>query len=229
MGKLKLSAAFQSASGALGEMIVSEVRGAPIARRRPRYKRPTAPSQAAAAQRFAQACEAWNALTPNQAQQWRDYAESVWRSNAMTGTRYRGNAMTEFVALATTFLQATPNGSIPLSPPSDSYIADRVTINVSAIEEGARWTASAANEPDTVTELMVQKLPSPRRKPTKQYTAAAFVQFTAGALSHDLPLDPGTYSLAYRFIRLSTGQPTLRLIAGLITVEEATAPLKQSA
>ena len=191
MGKLKLSAAFQSASGALGEMIVAEVRGAPIARRRPRYKRPTAPSQAAAAQRFAQACEAWNALTPSQAQQWRDYADSVWRSNAMTGTRYRGNA--------------------------------------SAIEEGTRWTASAANEPDTVTELMVQKLPNPRRKPTKQYTAAAFVQFTAGALTYDLPLDPGTYSLAYRFIRLSTGQSTLRLLAGLITVDDATAPLMQSA
>jgi hypothetical protein len=163
---------------------------------------------------------AWSALTVEQAQAWRDYAESVFRSSDVTGRRYTGNALTEFVALATKFMQANPGGTVPVTPPTSSYIGDSVVVGTSAIETGVRWSASGPNDSETVTELLVQKMPSPRRKPTKQYTSAAFVQFAAGSLSFDLPLDPGSYALAYRFVRLATGQSTLLIPCGIVIVEE---------
>jgi hypothetical protein len=62
----------------------------------------------------------------------------------------------------------------------------------------------------------------------KHYNSAAFVQFAPGALSFDLSLEPGTYATTYRFVRLSTGQATLPLLCGLVTVEEETTARKAS-
>jgi hypothetical protein len=253
MGKLKFSAMLDGGSGAVGNLVVAELRGGPIVRRKPSYRRPTTAAQAAAAERMTLASAAWSALTQEQLQAWRDYAKTIWKSNALTGKRYKSTAQNEFIALATKFLQATPGGTVPAWPPSSAYIGDAVSVGVSelsgasaqtaphpltpsppegrggtvrrfavvgAAEGGIRWTASAPNDADTVTELLIQELKSPRRSPQKIYTSAAFHQFVDGALMFDLSLDPGTYATAYRFVRLSTGQMTEVIPIEVLTIGE---------
>jgi hypothetical protein len=273
VGKLKYSAMLDGGSGSVGNLVVAEVRGGPIVKRKPRYRRPTSPAQAAAAERMTLASAAWSATTQQQLQAWRDYAKTIWKSNALTGKRYKSTAQNEFIALATKFLQATPGGTVPAWPPSSAYIGDAVSVGVSefsgasaqtaphpltpslpegrggtgasahtaphplapsppegrggtgrrfaivgAGEGGIRWTASAPNDPDTVTELLIQELKSPRRSPQKIYTSAAFHQFVDGSLSFDLSLEPGTYATAYRFVRLSTGQMTEVIPIEVLTI-----------
>lgn len=78
-----------------------------------------------------------------------------------------------------------------------------------------RFSASAPNSPDVVTEILVQKLPNIRRSPTKFYKSTAIHRYLPGELTFDLDLPAGVYVFAYRFIQATTG-----LCTGLWTWEE---------
>lgn len=218
MGKLKLSAAFDAVTGQLGEMVVVELNGSPVARRKPRFRRSFNTSQIAAADRMKQASAVWNTLTFDQAQAWRDYADTLIRRDKMTGKEYRSSALPTFTALTTKLLQAVPEASVPLTPPTETFAGDSLSVSVSAGAGALLWTASSANSSDTLTELLIQKLPNARRSPTKRYTSAAFVGFTDVDPTFSLPVEDGIYACAFRFVDATTGQATGLMLCGLVEV-----------
>lgn len=72
-------------------------------------------------------------------------------------------AINVFVALATRSLQATPDGTIPTFPPDGTFEGDAITLPTAPDPAGAgiTFTASGANAPDVVTEILLQRLPTP--------------------------------------------------------------------
>ena len=83
---------------------------------------------------------------------------------------------------------------------------------------GVRFAATSANSAGVVTELLVQPLKNVRRAPGKFYKSTAFVTFASGSLTYDLPLNPGAYAFAYRFVNPTTGQATGERLLGVVEV-----------
>ncbi len=72
------------------------------------------------------------------------------------------------------------------------------------------FTASAPNAPGVITELLLQPLPSPNRTPKpRDYRTQAFVAFTPENLTATIPVEPGCYAAAYRFVDPATGRSTM--------------------
>ena len=81
------------------------------------------------------------------------------------------------------------------------------------------FTASAPNGLSVQTEMLVQRLARPNRKPGKSdYRMKGFKQFISSSLSLTIPLTPGTYSCAFRFVQGLTGQQTPLVVVGTVTV-----------
>ena len=58
-----------------------------------------------------------------------------------------------------------------------------------------------------MTEILLQALPSPRRKPNPdKCQTKGFVHFGLGILDFGLTIGPGWYVPAYRFMNAATGQ-----------------------
>ncbi len=82
---------------------------------------------------------------------------------------------------------------------------------------GVTFTASAANAPGVLTELLLQPLPSPNRTPERRaYRTRAFVAFTPENLSATVPTGSGPYAAAYRFVDAETGQTTALVTLGTV-------------
>lgn len=218
MARARLSMAFEDVRGRMGQSVVSRTQGGLVTKRLPKYKYPKIPAVEQGAERMRQANAAWNELTLAQAQAWQGYAETLFRTDPITGTRYAMSAKSAFIALTTKLLQMHPSQPIPAWPPLDGFIGDGVGLEVSSPHSHVvRFSASGPNSPGVVTELMVQKLANVRRSPSKFYKSLVFHAFEPGALTLDVTLDPGVYAFAYRFVRATTGQMTP--MVGLGTVE----------
>ena len=80
---------------------------------------------------------------------------------------------------------------------------------------GLEIHASEPNSSGTTTEIMGQKLANPRRLPGPFYKSALFHAFTSGG-SAFVPLGPGSYALAHRFVEVATGQSVDSLLLGVV-------------
>src|SRR5258708_28364214 len=65
-------------------------------------------------------------MTAAQAAAWGNYASGLTRHDPRTGKSYHPAAITAFTALASKFLQATPAGTIPLTPPATAFAGDTI-------------------------------------------------------------------------------------------------------
>ncbi len=88
---------------------------------------------------------------------------------------------------------------------------------------GVRITASGPNRPGSVTEILLERLTSPRAKPRGRFVTAAFATFLPGSLSLTLPLAPGAYAFATRFVERATGRTTLLQATPRVVVPDASA------
>lgn len=209
MARLSLSALVDAASGRLGEQVIVSTRGGPVAKRRPRYRQFPHPEAAAARERMRLAAEAWNEMSPAQVEAWRAYARCVTLTNPINGRQYSPQAYNVFSGLAARFLLANPGGAIPTAPPSAPFAGEGVTLSVEPSGgTGVVFTASGPNSPGVVTELLFQRLPNPRRSPVAFYKSLAIHTFEPGSLELFIPLDPGAYAFAYRFLQSATGLAT---------------------
>jgi len=224
MAKATLSAIFQQAKGVLGNEVVTLSRSGIVIRSKPKYRQGARPETAGARARLIQTKDAWYSLSLEQIEAWRDYASTITKHAELTGKTYSPIAYNVFTALTTRFLQVNPTGTIPLWPPKVDFVSDGVTLEIEPLEEGGvRFIASGPNQPDSTTELMVQKLPSFRRTPTQFYKSAAFHRFTEDDLIADMPLEPGAYAFCYRFIHAPSGQTGPQLGLGMVIVDEVVA------
>jgi hypothetical protein len=212
--------AFQDLRGQVGDKVVARTDHGLVVKRLPRYKRPVSPKLAASSARLKLASEIWVGLTLPQVEAWRDYAAGQRRRDDVTGEEYSPTAKNAFVSLAVKFLQVDPQGEVPLVPPAAPFLGDSVRLEVAASPGGARFDASGPNGADVTTELLAQPLANVRRLPGKRYVSEGFKRFTPGSLSVVVPLAPGAWALAARFVRPSTGQATGLRRLGVVEVAE---------
>jgi hypothetical protein len=220
MARAALSSTVSQTRGKIGNDIIIKTRTGWSIRQRPRYKQGARPETAGARARMRQAVEAWYSLDLPQIEAWRAYARTVRKTSSLTGEQYSPIAFNVFIGLTTRFLQATPDGEIPLWPPSTVFAGESVTFEVEPVPGGVRFTASGPNTPGVTTELMVQKLPNIRRSPTKFYKSAAFYTFTNAPLEVDMALETGLYCFAYRFVHVLDGQCTrVEVMGSVVQIE----------
>jgi hypothetical protein len=209
MAKTTLGPVFRKASGKLGNVVIVRSREGTVIRELVIPRNPQTPAQIAvrtALKKSAQAFETFNAA---QEAEWERYAQREAERDDVTGKVTNPTAINAFVGLAAKFLQVTPNGTIPLTPPATDYNGDSVTVTATAGTGKVTFTASGPNTAGTRTELLLQPLASRNRNPQKKgYRTKAFVSFVPGTLSFDVTVPPGWYAAAYRFVNVATGQDT---------------------
>lgn len=206
MARAATGMAFERVVGRVGDLVVVQLKSGPAVRRRPSYRRSSSPAQKAVAERMRQVSAAWNSMTPEQAGEWHRYARTIELHDRITGNTYSPAGYNAFTGLSTRFLQANPSGEVPLVPPSASFVGDLPAVTVAAEAGQITFTAARANAPGVVTELMLQRLASPRRQPSTRYTSAAFAAYTPEHLTETVTVEPSAYACAVRFVLAATGQ-----------------------
>ena len=214
MAKAAYSPAIQGLSGKAGGTVYTEGHSGPIAKAYVVGHDPHSAAQRTMRHWMAVSAGAYRNLTAGQAAAWEVYAASVTRHNSATGRGYHSTAYNAFNGLTVKFLQANGGGAIPVLPPGSSFNGD--TIMVTALGQSGQvlFRASGGNGAGIVTELLLQGLPSPRRKPNvDKYRTQGFIHFGLGILDFGLTAAPGYYAPAVRFVNAATGQ-----MVGLVTL-----------
>src|SRR5882724_10228675 len=140
-------------------------------------------------------------MTAAQAAAWGNYASGQTKSDPRTGKSYHPSAITAFTALASKFLQVTPGGTIPLTPPATSFGGDTITLTAAGGAAKVTFTASGGNGTNIYTELLLQPLKSANRKPQPGgYRTKMFFSFSLGSPSQIVTVPAGWYVPAYRFV-----------------------------
>ncbi len=140
---------------------------------------------------------------------WTNYAKNQFMTTK-AGKRRSKTAINVYAGLGSKMLQVNPNATLPTEIPSSVFEGDSVTLMVEAENPGTiTFTASGPNASGVTTELLLQPLVSPTRKPIKgAYRTETFHTFTSGSLTKNVSVPPGYYAAAYRFVRTATGQDT---------------------
>ena len=195
MAKVQLNGLIEQMEGRLGDLRIRKTKHGTVVREKPRYKRFSSDRQQEAQLRFTLVTEAWAALTRSEYSAWVAYAEGKPQSGYNL-----------FLTLGLKIVQISALAPIPTLPPTETFTSDSVQMTLSVSPGELTLHASHANAPGVVTELLLQRLPNPRRAVTGNYVSMAFVAFAPGALAHSLPVEPGWWVVAYRFVDAATGQ-----------------------
>jgi hypothetical protein len=205
--KATQSMAFEQLSGKSGSVVIADTKSGLIIRPRTRPKNPKTPAQESVRLHLSTSATLFKNMTPTQLLNWRTYASNLTRQNPVTGKKYAPAAMNVFTGLASKYLQVTPNGTVPMTPPTSDFTGDKPTVTALGGPGKVTFTADAANSTNVVTELLLQPLKSKNRLPSKgAYRTKQFVSFTSGSLSAVVAVPAGTYAAAYRFVNSATGQ-----------------------
>lgn len=146
-------------------------------------------------------------LSPTGVTLWRAYADTQTARNPLTGMPYVPAVIAVFTGLSSKFLQITPTGTIPTTPPASGFAGDRITVEASFDGDTFKFTASGANATGVKTELLLQPLKGAGWTPQAGgYRAQQFVAFASGSLQAPIVLAAGFYAPAYRFVNPATGQ-----------------------
>ena len=218
--------AIKGVRGRMGDAVfVREANGSYGVRSYTTPRNPRTPAQIAVRQRFVQATTAFRNLDAAHLALWEEYAAAHGHTDPDTGQVFTPNPITLFVALSTKYLQVNPTGAIPLAPPTEAFAGDTITVSATAGAGQITFAASGANASGVETELLLQKLATPNRRPRpKEYRSADFVTFAGGTSGSTatVPTAPGYYAAAYRFVKTATGQDTLPVpipVTGTVTLE----------
>jgi hypothetical protein len=223
MAKARLSMVFQDVRGAIGHRVIVKTRSGLAVRRKPKYRYPKSPNVVAGNERFRLAAQAWSLLSVEQISAWRDYADSIRKTDPVTLQHYSPSAKNAFMGLACKFLQINPSEDPPLWPPVADFVGDNLVVYAEPVPgEGVRFTASSENSSGVATELLFQKLKNIRWRPTQFYKSLGFHSFETSTDEVLVPLEPGVYAFGWRFVDTATGQATpLQLIGTVVLGIEA--------
>jgi hypothetical protein len=201
--------AFEDLRGRSGNVVLAKSRNGLYSRGYVIPRNPNTNAQETARANFGRAARTFKTLTASQVDLWEAYASTITFRDGVTGEEYHPTAINAFVEVAAKFLQANPTGQIPLTPPSGPFLGDNIQVTATANLGKITFSASAGNGPNTKTELLLQRLRGEHWTPQPNaYRSRAFVAFASGSLSADVPVTPGFYAAAYRFVNTVTGQAT---------------------
>jgi len=209
MAKAKLNAMLQELTGSVGNAVWQRSREGQIVRQKVTPSQPDTPGQLAARARLTTVSRIYKGFSATQELAWDNYAKSIHEEDEITGKSTTPTAMNAFTRLGCKYLQASPAGTVPTTPPTNPYSGDNLTVTATAGVGKVSFTATAGNAIGSKTELLLQPLASRNRNPQKNaYRSKLIFQFLPGTLSVDVNVPPGFYAAAYRFINTTTGQFT---------------------
>lgn len=218
--KSRLSMAFEDLRGKDGNVVIRKGRNGLVLTPWVTPSNPRTGAQMSVRDYFTRASKAYEALTISQATAWKNYANTITKTDPISGKQYHPTAANVFVEYAAKFLQLNPNGTIPLAPPSGDFLGDSITLLVESESPGVlKFTASGANASGVTTELLVQQVANANRRPNaNNYRHAAWKAFTSGSLIQNVNVPAGYYAAGYRFVKNSTGQATEMIPLPVTTV-----------
>lgn len=209
--KAKLSMAFEDLRGKDGNVVITRKRSGLTLTPHTTPRNPKTESQVSSRRAMTLASKTFESMTVAQVEAWDAYGATLVRTNPVSGKTYTSTGIAAFIELATKFLQMSPNGTIPLTPPSSDFLGDTITLTAGSETPGEiQFDASGGNAAGVTTELLVQRLPNEHRDPNPNaYKHAAFFTFVASTgQSTTIDVPAGFYAAAYRFVRTATGQAT---------------------
>lgn len=219
MARIGLGVVVAQIRGKVGGGVFTHAKNGATLRTRVKPSNPRTAAQSGVRSDFTDASRAYKNLGSSDLAAWRNYALSITKTNAISGTTYHPSAISLFNALASKFLQLTPGGAIPTTPPAAPFEGDTITVTAAGASGKITFTGSGANDAAVTTELLYQRLPSANRVPNpKGYKHGEFKAFASMALTQDVTLDPGEYIPAYKFVEEATGQQTGLVILPQVTV-----------
>lgn len=203
----------------LGGVVFTKAKNGSSIRVRIKPNNPRSAAQTTARNHLVQAARAYKALAANKVALWQAYADGITKYDGITGSTYHPSAIMLFIALAAKYLAVTPAGTIPDEPPATPFEGDTATITAAGGTGKITFTASGANGTGITSELLVQKIAAPNRRPApKGYRTKAFNAFAGGSLTHDVTLAAGVYVPAYKFVLDATGEQTQIVVLPVVTV-----------
>ncbi len=219
MAKVAYSADVQEIRGKIGTNVFTRARNGATIRIRSLVRNPKTTAQRASRLYLSKAAAAYEALTPTQAAAWTAYGATITRHDPVTGGSYTLPGINAFTELAAKFLQVTPEGDIPLTPPETSFTGDDITLTAAASAGKVTFTASGPDTILTRVEMLLQHLPSQNRTPSPNgYRSKGFNAFGSSTLTKDVAVAAGWYVPAYRFVSVATGQATEMLTLPAVQV-----------
>ena len=220
MGKALLGPIASVVKGRIGNTVFVEMPNVGTVMRQWVYPSdPRTPAQIAFRDRVTQAARAFKALSSSEHSQWIAYAKHVAELRRLRGESGAPQPINVFIPLATKILQMNSTAEIPRTPPTSDFLGDTVVMRANGISGNVRFTASCPNGPSATTELLLQPLKSANRTPMPTfYRHQAFAAFTESSLYYDIPLKPGYYAAAIRFVHSVTGQVSDLVQLGTVEV-----------
>lgn len=219
MAKIGLGVIVSQIRGKVGGGVFTRAHNGATLRVRVRPTNPRSTEQSAVRGYMTVASRAFKALSSSSLAAWQDYANSITKVNAISGASYHPTAINVFVALAAKFLQISPAGTIPTTPPASPFEGDTITVTAAGGSADITFTGSADNASGIKTEVLIQKLASANRKPNPNgYRHQSFSAVPMGTPVVVSGLSAGEYSPAYRFVKTATGQETGLVVLPNVTV-----------
>lgn len=220
MAKASGSVLTNGLSGTAGNVVfVRQPGGGTVVRQRVTPRDPWTPAQAAARAIMTRAGHFYAQLTDVEVEEWERYARLLEQESRLNGVVIRIRTYNAYMSLAARFLALHPESEPPRTPPATSFPGDRIEITATAVEGAVRFEASGPNADDVTTELLLQRLRYAHGGPlTDKYRHQKFYVFSPSGLEIDVPVPPGRYAPAVRFLRLSTAQPTPLLLLPTVRV-----------
>lgn len=181
----------------------------------------------------------WARLDPAAMARWRSYvqAQSALRAG---GGRSATNGWNEYFAVGKKLLQIDAQRDLPAEPPTGRFVGDLVQFGVEAYADGdlvpdhlreerppqgVRFVANRGNDEGVLTELTLQGLANGGRLPTARgYRSQGFVAFEGAGVA-EVPVFPGWWACATRFVEAATGRATELVPCGTVFVNAGTRPM----
>lgn len=219
MAKIAFGPLVANARGKIGGGVWSKSHSGNVVRLRVLPSNPRSSAQSSIRAAMAAAARAFKALSSSDLAEWQTYASGITKSQSVSGQSYHPTPIDAFTALAVKFLQATPAGTIPSTPPATPFTGDTISLTAAGAAGKVTFTPTGSNGSGIKTELLLQKLPSANRKANSGGYRTQTFETTATTTPIDVDgLSAGTYVPAYKFVKTATGQQSGLVVLDPVTV-----------
>lgn len=221
MAKVRMSGAFEAPKGKIGDLVFVRLPGGGASMRdRAVGANPRTAAQRAWREAIGRATRLYQTLDEAEHAAWTTFVTEVHEAGVTPSLSSPPRVYNIFVALTAKFIALSPDQEAPRLPPASLFMGDGISVSAAGEDGAVRFTASGPNASQVTTELLLQWVPSPGRRPTaSKYRIAAVHAFASAGDSIAVPSRLGVVYTAIRFVSLSSGQssglvPLGRVIVG---------------